>query len=64
MFLVTTIYYVSGCVWAEVEFVESTANSDQYDMETNSRLSILKNTAYVVNICLADSLLVSDYLVL
>ena len=64
MFLVTTIYYVSGCVWAEVEFVESTANIDQYDMETNSRLSILKNTAYVVNIFLADSLLVSDYLVL
>lgn len=64
MFLVTTIYYVSGCVWAEVEFVESTANIDQYDMETNSRLSILKNTAYVVNIFLADSLLVSDYFML
>lgn len=58
MLTVTTIYYASGCVWAEVEFVESTANIELYDLQTNSRLSVLKNTAYVFNIYLADSLLV------
>ena len=59
MLVVTTIYYVSACVWAEVEFVESTANIELYDLRTDSRLSVLKNTAYVINIYLADSLLVS-----
>ena len=60
MLIVTTIYYATGCVWAEVEFVESTMNIGQYDLQTNSKLSLLKDTAYVINIYLADSLLVSD----
>ncbi|PIL32234.1 hypothetical protein GSI_05479 [Ganoderma sinense ZZ0214-1] len=58
MFAVTTIYYATGCVWAEVEFVESTANIELYDLQTNSRLSVIKNTAYVFDIYLADSLLI------
>ncbi|TBU39965.1 hypothetical protein BD309DRAFT_968480 [Dichomitus squalens] len=58
MLAMTTLYYVSGCVWAEVEFVESTMNIDVYDLQTNSRLSVLKDTAYVINIYLADSLLI------
>ena len=62
MFLMTTLYYGAGCAWAEIEFVESTMNIDVYDLKTNSRLSVLKDTAYVLNIFLADSLIVSSYL--
>ena len=58
MFIVSTIYFVSGCVWSEIEFVETT-DVGAYAKAPNSSLAILKNTAYCVNIWLADSLLVS-----
>lgn len=58
MFFATTIYFVSACAWSEVEFVEATVNVAVYDTRTSTRLSLLKDTSYIVNIWLADSLLV------
>ncbi len=61
MLVITTIYFVSGCVWSEIEFVEATVDISVFDTLQSSSLAILKDTAYVVNIWLADSLLVRDY---
>ena len=58
MFCVSTIYFVYGCKWSEIEFVESTVNIGVYASLQDSRLAILKDTAFTVNIWLADSLLV------
>ena len=58
MVVVNTIYFVTGSVWAEIEFVESTAIIGAYDTALSSVTSILKNTFYVIDIWLADSLLV------
>ncbi|KAI0324257.1 hypothetical protein GY45DRAFT_1349503 [Cubamyces sp. BRFM 1775] len=57
MLIVSTGYFVCGAVWSEVEFVESTADISVYDTLLNSPLAVLKDTLYVVNIWLADSLL-------
>ena len=57
-FCVSTIYFVSGCKWSEIEFVESTVDIGVYASLQDSRLAVLKDTAFTVNIWLADSLLV------
>ncbi|KAL1941007.1 hypothetical protein VTO73DRAFT_7643 [Trametes versicolor] len=57
MFIVGTGYFIAACVWSEVEFVESTVDISVFDTLLNSRLAILKDTFYTVNIWLADSLL-------
>ncbi|KAI0324263.1 hypothetical protein GY45DRAFT_1263186 [Cubamyces sp. BRFM 1775] len=57
MLVVSTGYFVCAAIWSEVEFVESTNDISVYDTLVNSPLAILKDTFYVVNIWLADSLL-------
>ena len=61
MFAVTTIYFVTACKWSEVEIVESTADIGAFAALQSSRLALVKNTAFTLNIWLADSLLVRSY---
>ncbi|KAI0648776.1 hypothetical protein C8Q79DRAFT_904402 [Trametes meyenii] len=58
MLIVSTAYFVCASVWSEVEFVERTSDIGVFDTHLDSTLAILKDTFYVINIWLADSLLV------
>jgi hypothetical protein len=58
MFFVTTIYFCAAAKWSEIEFVESTVNPAVFASALSSKLAITKDTAFVVNIWLADSLIV------
>jgi len=57
MFVSSTIYFCFGAKWSEIEFVESTANTAAFASALSSQLALTKNTASVVNIWLADSLI-------
>ncbi|EJD43614.1 hypothetical protein AURDEDRAFT_152478 [Auricularia subglabra TFB-10046 SS5] len=58
MLLVSIVYFVCGCKWSEVEFVEGVASPAEFaSLLSSSVLSVTKNTATVVNIFLADSLI-------
>ncbi|KAF8514422.1 hypothetical protein BU17DRAFT_68359 [Hysterangium stoloniferum] len=58
MLVVSTIYYISGAKWSEVEFVESTVNPGVFATLLSNPLAICKDTAFTVNIWLADSLII------
>ncbi|KAJ3810413.1 hypothetical protein EV368DRAFT_48992 [Lentinula lateritia] len=58
IFVVSTIYFIGAAIWSEVEFVETTVNPSEFAGLLSSPLSILKDTASVVNIWLADSLII------
>ncbi|KAI9060762.1 hypothetical protein FKP32DRAFT_1013146 [Trametes sanguinea] len=58
MLLFTTGYFVSGAMWSEIEFVESANNIAEYASSLNQTLAIVKDTFYILNIWLADSLLI------
>jgi len=57
MFVTSTIYLCFGAKWSEIEFVESTADTAAFASALSSQLALTKNTASVVNIWLADSLI-------
>ncbi|EJD43629.1 hypothetical protein AURDEDRAFT_66393, partial [Auricularia subglabra TFB-10046 SS5] len=61
MFCVTIVYFTCSCKWSEIEFVELTMDPcvvrPARGVELISKLTITKNTASVVNIWLADSLI-------
>lgn len=58
MFTVSTIYFCSAAKWSEIEFVESTVNPALFASSLSSPIAIAKDTASVVNIWLADSLII------
>lgn len=58
MFIVSTVYFCCAAKWSEIEFVESTVNPAVFATLLSSKLAITKDTASVVNIWLADSLLI------
>ncbi|KAF8514429.1 hypothetical protein BU17DRAFT_52563 [Hysterangium stoloniferum] len=57
MLVIQTIYFISGAKWSEIEFVESSVNPGEFAGQLSSRLAVLKDTTYTVNIWLADSLI-------
>ncbi|KAL7278322.1 hypothetical protein ACG7TL_008298 [Trametes sanguinea] len=57
MLLFSTVYFVSGAIWSEIEFVES-SNIAGYASSLGQSIYIIKDTFYVLNIWLADSLLI------
>lgn len=59
MFVVSTIYFCVAAKWSAIEFVDSTVDPAVFASQLSSRLSITKDTAAVINIWLADSLIVS-----
>jgi hypothetical protein len=58
MFIVSTIYFCTATKWSEIEFVESTVNPAAFATLLSSKIAIAKDTASVVNIWLADALIV------
>lgn len=57
MFVTTTIYFVAAAAWSEIEFVETPLRSGVFAVQLSDRLAVLKDTTSVVNIWLADSLI-------
>jgi hypothetical protein len=58
MFIVSTIYFCTATKWSEIEFVESTVDPGAFAALLSSKISVTKDTASVVNIWLADGLIV------
>ena len=58
VFILQTIYFVSGSKWSEIEFVESTEDPGVFAGQLSSRLTVLKDTTYTVTIWMADGFIV------
>ncbi|OSX62053.1 hypothetical protein POSPLADRAFT_1046515 [Postia placenta MAD-698-R-SB12] len=58
MSIATTIYFISGSQWSEQEFVQDAGDSAAVALLMSSPLAEAKNVAIVVNIWLADSLII------
>lgn len=58
MFIVSTTYFCTGTKWSEIEFVESTVDPAAFAALLSSKISVTKDAASVVNIWLADALMV------
>ncbi|KAJ7781726.1 hypothetical protein DFH07DRAFT_728698 [Mycena maculata] len=54
LFALQTIYFVAGCKWSEIEFVESSVDPAVFASQQSSMLAVLKDTVYTVNIWVAD----------
>ncbi|KAJ7781714.1 hypothetical protein DFH07DRAFT_385330 [Mycena maculata] len=57
MLVVNIIYFVAASKWSEIEFVESTENPAIFAAQLSTNYAIIKDTAYTINIWLADSLM-------
>ncbi|KAJ7182736.1 hypothetical protein C8R43DRAFT_1083654 [Mycena crocata] len=55
LFCLQTIYFVSGCKWSEMEFVEAQVDPAVFATQHSSTLALLKAAVYVVNIWVADA---------
>ncbi|KAJ6545290.1 hypothetical protein B0H19DRAFT_1266748 [Mycena capillaripes] len=55
LFALQTIYFVTGCKWSEIEFVESTVDPAIFASQQSSMLAVMKNTVYTLNIWVADA---------
>ncbi|KAJ7185523.1 hypothetical protein C8R46DRAFT_1060845, partial [Mycena filopes] len=55
LFMLQTIYFVAGCKWSEIEFVETTVDPAIFASQHASVLAVLKATVYIVNIWMADA---------
>ncbi|KAJ7640891.1 hypothetical protein DFH06DRAFT_624782 [Mycena polygramma] len=55
LFAVQTIYFVAGCKWSEIEFVETPVDPAIFASQQSSMLSVLKGATYTVNIWLSDA---------
>jgi hypothetical protein len=59
LFALQTIYFVAGCKWSEIEFVETQVDPAVFASQQSSMLAVLKDTVYTVNIWVADAFIVS-----
>ncbi|KAJ7705444.1 hypothetical protein B0H17DRAFT_856570, partial [Mycena rosella] len=55
LFVLQTIYFVAGCKWSEIEFVEAPVDPAVFASQQSSMLSVLKGTVYSINIWVADA---------
>ncbi|KAJ7840753.1 hypothetical protein B0H13DRAFT_2676887 [Mycena leptocephala] len=55
LFALQTIYFVAGCKWSEIEFVETQVDPAVFASQQSSMLAVLKDTVYTVNIWVADA---------
>ncbi|KAJ7489355.1 hypothetical protein FB451DRAFT_1125683 [Mycena latifolia] len=55
LFVLQTIYFVAGCKWSEIEFVEAPVDPAVFASQQSSTLSVLKGAVYSVNIWVADA---------
>ncbi|KAJ7489354.1 hypothetical protein FB451DRAFT_1125682 [Mycena latifolia] len=58
MLIVNTVYFIAASKWSEIEFVESNENPTIFAVQLSTTYAIIKNIAYIVNIWLADSLMI------
>ena len=61
LFAVQTVYFIGGCKWSAIEFVDAQVDPAVFAGELSSHLALLKDTMYTVNIWLADSFIVSRF---
>jgi hypothetical protein len=59
LFVVETIYFVAGCKWSAIEFVDAPVDPAIFAGQLSSRMALLKNSMYTVAIWIADSFIVS-----
>ncbi|KAJ7088621.1 hypothetical protein C8R44DRAFT_442856 [Mycena epipterygia] len=57
LFVLQTVYFVAGCKWSEIEFVETLMDPAVFASQQSSTLAVLKGAVYTVNIWLADAFL-------
>ncbi|THG98850.1 hypothetical protein EW026_g3416 [Hermanssonia centrifuga] len=55
LFLGQTLYFIGGCKWSAIEFVEAPVDPAVFAGELSSSLSMLKDVMYTMNIWIADS---------
>lgn len=55
LFVLQTIYFVAGCKWSEIEFVEAPVDPELFASQQSSMLSVLKDAVYSINIWVADA---------
>lgn len=60
MFIASTIYFGAAAKLTEITLIETVFNPATF-AAVSSKISMTKNTAYVINIWLADSLVVCSF---
>ncbi|KAJ7705445.1 hypothetical protein B0H17DRAFT_668545 [Mycena rosella] len=58
MLVVNTVYFIAAAKWSEIEFVETSEDPAVFAVQLSTTYAIIKDTAYIVNIWLADSLMI------
>jgi hypothetical protein len=59
LFVSETIYFIAASKWSAIEFVDAPVDPAIFAGELSSRISLLKDTMYVITIWIADSFIVS-----
>ena len=54
-----TIYFIAGCKWSAIEFVDAQVDPAIFAGELSSKIALLKDTMYTMTIWIADSFIVS-----
>jgi len=55
LFVVQTIYFIAGCKWSAIEFVDAQVDPAIFAGELSSKIALLKDTMYTMTIWIADS---------
>ncbi|KAJ7182735.1 hypothetical protein C8R43DRAFT_12207 [Mycena crocata] len=53
-----TVYFIAASKWSEIKFVEGIESPAIFAAQLSTNYAIVKHTAYIVNIWLADSLMI------
>jgi hypothetical protein len=59
LFVSETIYFIAGCKWSAIEFVDAPVDPAIFAGQLSSKIALLKDTMYTVTIWIADSFIVS-----
>jgi hypothetical protein len=59
LFVVETIYFIAGCKWSAIEFVDAPVDPAIFAGELSSKMALLKDVMYTITIWIADSFIVS-----
>lgn len=62
LFVSETIYFIAGCKWSAIEFVDAPVDPAVFAGQLSSKIALLKDTMYTVTIWIADSFIVSVFL--
>jgi len=55
LFVSETIYFIAGCKWSAIEFVDAPVDPAIFAGQLSSKIALLKDTMYTITIWIADS---------